>query len=284
MLGAIVTPCSAMFKEWELEYEIADAGAKAVVTTDDLYPVVEKVRGKTGLESVVVTNYGDMIPPEPTLSLPDELKMKKKSFSDTQDFMDILNNFPAEVPEVAVDIWKDVSMMVYTSGTTGRPKGAMLTYGNALFKIAGSSQFNRALTEDVSLSVMPIFHIAGNVHGIGLPVYNRSTTILMTRFDPDTVVRAFEKYHCTTWYAITPMLLAIMKVPEAEQIDWSYLRYTSCTSFGVPLTEEIAAQWRNFTKGSPVWEAGYGLSETHTADSAMPYDKVKFGTERDSPV
>jgi long-chain acyl-CoA synthetase len=278
MLGAIVTPCSAMFKEWELEYEIDDAGARVLFTTDDLYPIVEKVRRKAGLETVVVTNYGDMLPPAPTLPLPTELKQEKKSYPDTQDFMDILNQYPADAPVAAVDLWNDVSMMIYTSGTTGRPKGAMLTYGNALFKTAGPSQFSQVLKEDVSLSVMPIFHIAGNIQGLGLPVYSGTTAVLLTRFDPVTVVEAFKKYCCSTWYAITPMLLAIMKIPGADQIDWSQLRQTTCTSFGVPLTEEIAGQWRDFTKGSPVWEAGYGLSETHTADSAMPYDKVKFGT------
>lgn len=278
MLGAIVTPCSAMFKEWELEYELDDAGAKVLVTTDDLYPIAEKVRKKTALEAVVVTNYRDMLPPEPTLPLPAELQLEKKSFPETQDFMDILKQYPAVAPAVSVDLWNDVSMMVYTSGTTGRPKGAMLTYGNALFKIAGAFHFSRVLPEDVSLSVMPVFHIAGNVHGIGLPVYGGSTAVLLTRFDPETVVQAFKKYRCTTWYAVTPMLLAIMKVPEAGRIDWSFLRQTSCTSFGVPLTEEIAGQWRQFTKGTPVWESGYGLSETHTADSAMPHDRIKFGS------
>jgi long-chain acyl-CoA synthetase len=278
MLGAVVTPCSAMFKEWELEYEIDDAGAKVVVTTDDLYPVVDKVRGKTALETVVVTNYRDMLPPEPTLPLPDELKQEKRSYQDTQDFMDILKEYAEDVPEVEIDIWNDVSMMIYTSGTTGRPKGAMLTYGNALFKVAGALHFSRGMRDDVSLSVMPIFHIAGNVHGIGMPVYGSSTTVLLTRFDPVAVVRAFQMYHCTNWYAITPMLLAIMKVPGVEGINWHSLRFTTCTGFGVPLTEEIAGQWRNFTNGSPVWEAGYGLSETHTADTAMPFDRVKFGT------
>ncbi|MBI5604694.1 MAG: AMP-binding protein [Deltaproteobacteria bacterium] len=277
MIGAVVTPCSAMFKEWELEYEIQDAGAGVLVTTDDLYPVVEKIRDKLDLEAVVVTNYGDMLPPEPTLPLPDELRKEKKVYLNTQDFIALLADHPAEVPEVAIDIWNDVSMMVYTSGTTGRPKGAMLTYGNALFKIAQSSQFTRSLADDISLAVMPVFHIAGNVQGLGMPVYGGATTVLLTRFDPETVVRAFERYHCTNWYAITPMLLAIMKVPRAGQIDWSALRYTSCTSFGVPLTEDVAGLWREFTKGSPVWEAGYGLSETHTCDCAMPYDKVKFG-------
>lgn len=275
-LGAIVTPCSAMFKEWELEYELNDAGARVMVTTDDLYPVVEKVRAKTPLEAVMVTNYRDFVPDVPTLPVPDELKQEKRLWPGTEDFLDILKRHPAEVPEVAIDVWNDVSMMIYTSGTTGQPKGAMLTYGNALSTIASAAQFKNTQMDEITISVMPVFHIAGNVLGICTPAYTSCTAVLLTRFDPLTIVGAFARYRCTSWYSVTPMLLAIMALPEAKKVDWSCLRYTTCTSFGIPLTEEIAKRWEDFT-GSPVTESGYGLTETHTADTFIP-DRVKWGS------
>jgi long-chain acyl-CoA synthetase len=277
-LGAIVAPCSPMFKEWELEYEIDDVGARVIVTADDLYPIVANVREKTPLEVVVVTNYRDMIPPQPTIPLPNELMLEKKNYSGTRDMMEILQTYSAEPLGGVVNIWEDLSMMVYTSGTTGRPKGAMLTYGNALFKVACCSHFNRMGAQDISLAVMPIYHIAGNVLGIGVPAYTGSTVILLTRFDPEAVLTAFEKYRCTLWYGITPMFQTVMKHPGAEKRDVSSLRFTLGTSFGVALTEEIAGEWRKFTKGSPVWETGWGLTETHTCDTFMPYDGIKFGS------
>jgi len=275
-LGAIVTPCSAMFKEWELEYELNDAEAKVMVTTDDLYPIVEKVRAKTSLGAVVVTNYRDFVPAVPLLPLPDELKQEKRLWPDTEDFLGILKRHPAEAPEVAIDVWNDVSMMIYTSGTTGQPKGAMLTYGNALSTVASTTQFKNFQMDEIIISVMPLFHIAGNVAGLCTPVYSGCTSVLMTRFDPVAIVEAFARYRCTGWYSVTPMLLAIMALPEAKKIDWSCLRSTTCTSFGIPLTEEIAKQWEAFT-GSPVTESGYGLTETHTADTCIP-DRVKWGS------
>ncbi|MCK9274341.1 MAG: AMP-binding protein [Syntrophales bacterium] len=276
-LGGIVTPCSAMFKEWELEYELNDAGAKILITTDDLYPIAEKIRNKTGLENVVVTNYKDMIPEEPALPLPDELEQEKKNFSDTVQFMTILNEYPPEVPYVEVDVWNDVAMMIYTSGTTGQPKGAMLTYGNALATVASLVQFKQYEADNIQIAVMPIFHIAGNLMGLCTPVYSGSTSVLLTRFDPKTIVEAFAKYRCTTWYSVTPMLLAVMDLPEAKKIDWSCLRFTTCTSFGIPLTEEIAKRWTEFTGGTPVVEGGYGLTETHTGDTMVP-ENVKWGS------
>jgi long-chain acyl-CoA synthetase len=277
-LGAIVCPASPMFKEWELQYEIDDLGAKVIVTTDDLYPIVENIREKTSLEEVVLTNYRDMVPTEPTISVPDELRLEKKNYPETRDMMEILENYPAETPAVDIDLWEDVGMIVYTSGTTGRPKGAMLTYGNALFKIATTYHFNRLQTEDISLVVMPICHIAGNVLGVGLPVYGGFTSVLQTRFEPEAVIRAIETYRCTMWYGITPMFLAVMQHPDSDKRDLSSLRITLGTSFGIALTEETIEAWGKFTGGCPLYETGWGLTETHTCDTFMPYDKAKFGS------
>jgi len=277
MLGAIVSPCSPMFKEWELEYELNDSGARVLVATDDLYPFAEKVRKKTSLEAVVVTNYRDMVPAEPTLAVPGELMQEKKSYPETKDMQEILISYPAGVPAVEIDLWNDVAMMIYTSGTTGQPKGAMLTYGNALATVAASVQVKRMRADDVAIDIMPIFHIAGNLFGICTPVYLGSTVVLLTRFDPKTVVEAFVRYRCTMWYAVTPMLLAIMALPDTKNIDWSSLRQTTCTGFGIPLSEEIANQWKDFTGGDQVREGGYGLTETHTGDVFTP-DKIKWGS------
>ncbi len=276
--GAVVGPASPMFKEWELEYEVNDLGAKVIVTTDDLYPVVGNIRANSCLEEVVVTKDRDMAPAEPTLPVPEELRREKKTHPGTRDMMEILRDYPAEAPAVAIDLWQDVALIVYTSGTTGRPKGAMLTYGNALFKVASAFHFNKMQLDDIRVTVMPILHIAGNVQGLGLPVYGSMTNVLLARFDPEAVLTAIERYRCTLFSGTTPMLLALMQHPGAAQRDLSSLRYTSCISFGVPLTEDIAAAWKAFTRGSTVHEAGWGLSETHTADTYMPYDKVKPGS------
>lgn len=276
-LGAIISPASPMFKEWELEYEVKDLGATVIVTTDDLYPVVEKVRGRTSLETVVVTNYRDLAGPDSFPLIPAELTLQKSVPPDTRDMLEILQGYSPAAPTVDINLWEDVGLVVYTSGTTGRPKGAMLTFGNALFKVAGSYHFTDGRRDDISLAVMPINHVAGNVMGVGMPVYGGYTCVLLTRFDPETMITATERYRCTSWYGTTPMYLTVMKHPGAEKRDFSSLHYCKCTSFGVALTEEIASQWKIFTGGCPICELGYGLSETHTGDAVMPQDKVRFG-------
>jgi long-chain acyl-CoA synthetase len=239
--------------------------------------VVEKIRVRTSLETVVVTNYRDLASPDSFPLVPAELTLQKSVPPDTRDMLEILQRYSPEAPTVDINLWEDVGLIVYTSGTTGRPKGAMLTFGNALFKVASSYHFSNGCPDDVSLAVMPINHIAGNVMGLGTPVYGGFTCVLLARYDPETMVTATEKYRCTSWYGTTPMYLEVMKHPEAVKRDLSSLRYCKCTSFGVTLSQDIATQWEHFTGGCHIYEMGYGLSETHTGDAMMPHGKPRYG-------
>lgn len=277
-IGAVVGPASPMFKEWELEYEINDLGAKVIFTTGDLYPIVAKILDKTPLEKVIVTGYGDFAPADPTIPVPQELKHEKYNFPDTYDMLQLLKEYPAEAPRVDIDIWEDVALMVYTSGTTGRPKGAMLTYGNALFKTAASYHANGMRYEEVALASSPIFHIAGMVMGVNTPVYGANTTVLLTRFEPEAVITAVEKYRCNVWHSVVPMNVGIMNYPGIQSRDLSPLRLNLGTSFGIALTAEISAAWQKLTGGCLLYEAAYGLSETHTCDTFMPPEKIRFGS------
>ncbi|MGQ9558370.1 MAG: AMP-binding protein [Desulfurispora sp.] len=277
-LGAVVVPASPMFKQHELAYEINDAGARVLVTTAELYPVVEAVRRSSGLEIVLVSNYRDFLPSSPTVPLPAELTANMSKIPDAFDLWEVINTHPAVAPGVTIDLWEDIALMVYTSGTTGLPKGAMLTYGNALFKTAATYHANNFQQDDVALAVMPVFHIAGMLMGVNIPVYGALTTCLLTRFDPTAVIAAIEQYRCTTWYSIVPMNLAIMGYPGVEKRDLTSLRLNPCTSFGVPLNQEIAGRWSQLTGGCLLLEAAYGLSETHTGDTFMPRHRVRYGT------
>ncbi len=279
-LGAVVGPCGPLFKAQELQYQLDDLGARVIVCADNLYPVLAQVRAGTRIEHVFVTHYADLLPAQPSIAVPDEILVPKQSIAGTVDFLEALAGAAeAEAgprPAMSMD---DVALMTYTSGTTGLPKGAMLSYRNALFKAACAADCNGVGADDVILAIAPLYHIAGMLMGINVTVYTGATTVLMYRFDPLAVLQAIERHRITWWYSIAPMNVAVMQHPDAKRYDVSSLKVNPSTSFGITLTQPLAQQWTQFTGGCALFEAAYGLSETHTMDTYMPRDAIRWGTQ-----
>ncbi len=274
-IGAIVGPCSPLFKGHELEYQLTDLGAQVIVAADNLYPVIETVREKTQLKHIFLTHYGDMLPAQPTINVPDDISTPKLHIDGTMDFMESLAQaLPA--PPASLDM-DDVVLMTYTSGTTGLPKGAMLTYRNALFKSYAAADQNRILDDDMLLAVAPIYHIAGMLLAINVTLYTGTTSVLLYRFDPVQVLQAIDRYKISWWYSGATMNVAVMQVEGADKYDLSSLRINPATSFGITLTQPLADQWLKFTGNCRLFEATYGMSETHTWDTSMPVDAVRWG-------
>ena len=277
-LGAIVCPFSPMFKEWELEYELKEVQAKFIVALDYLYPIVEAVKHKTDIEHIVVTSLNDYMPEKPFVALPDEMTPEKKAIPETIDFMTAVNNAPLDYPEPEIDMREDVSLLIFTSGTTGLPKGAMLTFFNGLYKIAATAFNYRCKPDDVYLCTQPLFHIAGIVLGGGQQLYAGCTMALLARYDPVAVMTAIDKLKCTKWYSSTLMNQQIIDHSGVGKYDLTSLELNLCTSFATPLTEKLYNDWYALTKGAKLVEVAFGLSETYTMDTMMPLGNIKFGT------
>ena len=278
-IGGIVCPCSPLFKALELEYELNDAGVGILVSLDLFMPVVKEVLGKTPLEQVVVTNLNDYLPKNPKLPLIDHMKIPKSRIPGTVDFLDIVDNDAVtDLPDTPFDIKNDIGLLQYTGGTTGLPKGCMLSFHAALFKTASTAAIARIKQDSVCLVTMPIFHIAGMLAGMNSAIFAGATQVLLTMFDTVTAVEAISKYKCDFWYSAVPMNVGIMKDPRCSDYDLSSLKLTLTSSFGIQLTKELADQWAQFSGGGLLAEGAYGLSETHTADTFMPRQNIKYGS------
>ena len=281
-IGAIVCPCGPLNKEHELAYQLGDLQARVIVAADVLMGVVDKVRADTALQHVFVVRYGDLLPDAPSLDVPPELLQMKAAAqpapAGTEDFLAVTaSGDPCPAVTLSMD---DVALMTYTSGTTGLPKGAMLTYGNALYKSSAAADCNGVRGGDVLLAIAPLYHIAGMVMGINVTVYTGAPSILLYRFDPVAVLQAISRYRVSWWYSIAPMNVAAMAVPGASdpaQYDLSSLRMNPVTSFGITFTPALADQWRQYAPHCVSFEAAYGLSETHTVDTYMPFDAIRWG-------
>ena len=281
-IGAIVCPCGPLNKAHELQYQLQDLQARVIIAADNLLPIVEQVRGQTALAHVLAARYADLLPAQAAIAVPPELQAAPAPLpAGVGDMLQLAQQGAAlgQCPR-PVDIQlDDVALMTYTSGTTGLPKGAMLSYGNALFKTTVTAQSAGIGADDVSLSVAPLYHIAGMLMGVNVPVLVGATQVLLLRFDPLAVLQAIDRWRVTHWYSIAPMNVACMQVPDAARFDLQSLRRNPVTSFGITFTEALARQWQAFTQGPCIsYEAAYGLSETHTMDTGMPPEAIRWGT------
>src|SRR5262249_50275065 len=154
--------------EHELAYQVNDLKARVIVAASTLLPVVDKVRAGSSIEHVFVVHYADLLPETPSLDVPSDLvaaQREPRSVPDgCEDFLAVARSGERPAPvEISLD---DVALMTYTSGTTGLPKGAMLSYGNALFKTRAAADCNGVTSSDVLLSIAPLYHIAGMLMGV----------------------------------------------------------------------------------------------------------------------
>lgn len=276
-IGGIVVPCSPMFKEWDLEYEINEINAQVIIANSYLYPIVENVIDKTPLKHVIVSSFKECLPETTTLNfdLPDKETTECKKAISMVDILD--KNMDVVMPELELDMEEDIGLIIFTSGSTGMPKATMLPYIGGIYKGSGIAN-NFAITEyTIFLGTYPLNHIAG-ITLMSACAYVGAQMVLLTKATAESVMKAIDMYHCNNWYATALTVDEIVNDPNALNYNLCHMRTAYATSFGIDLTEEICNKWTKLTRGSTMLEAGYGLSETHTFGLVMPLEHNVFGS------
>lgn len=270
--GAVHVPVNPMFKPAELNYELADAGVKLLVTLDSLADVVAPALAGTPVHTVVVTSLGEYLPDDPALPPPPGVSAGPPApvrFGDVtvRTFGESLNAAPAVKP--VTPRLDDLAALNYTGGTTGMPKGCEHTHGDMLYTAATATTYGSGNdTNDVTLIFIPIFWIAGENGGLLNPIFTGSTVVLLNRWDPDAVLTAVERYRVTGMVATVDNYVELMDRPDFADRDLTSLRYTAGMSFVRKLTPELRRRWDDLPNtGGTLREGAYGMTETHTSDT-----------------
>ncbi len=244
--GSIVVPMNANFKEQEIEHILNDSGAKAIITDKERLSVVENIKSK--------------LPELKHIILIDEKK------EDTLNFHELIKNIPNNKSNAIIKD-EDHSIIFYTSGTTGKPKGAALTNLNLTSGIKALVQTWKWTKEDIFLLTLPLYHI----HGIGVALCGALSvgnfTILMKKFDASDVLETMQKRKVTLFMGVPTMYYKLLEVDGIEKYDLSSMRLF--VSGSAPLSKDLFYQLKKIL-GHEILERA-GMSET-MMNFSNPYD------------
>ena len=263
-LGAVHVPINPMFKAAELEYELKDAQPTVLLAQTELHPIVQAAAENLGWElKVAYTHLGDMLTSPPAPAAPFELPAPEVR----TDWPQISGHArTTDLPEVDP---KTLAALNYTGGTTGLPKGCEHTHEHMVYtavsSLAAKGQTPGSRPE-VMLCFLPIFWIAGEDAGIINPLVNGSTVVLLTRYHPGVAAELLVSRQVTSFVAPADAYVDLLSQPGFT--DHSYaLTESLAVSFVKKLDSQLRRQWLDAT-GSPLREAAYGMTETHTMDTS----------------
>jgi long-chain acyl-CoA synthetase len=291
--GAVCVTCNPLYTGSELNYQLKDAGAKAVFCMDHpkFYPTaVEAVNG-TDIETVVICGVKSYLPKIKGFlgSLLGKIPKAEKHVPGHLFFDEVVKDAKPQPPSVQINSTEDLALIIYTGGTTGVPKGAALTHANFKYDLTAMDEWGRLVHEPggkpekfrhggfhTYLGVLPWYH------SFGMTVCMMSACGTASRMvcipDPRAgdppfteVLKAVQKYKPTVMPAVPTIFVAFTNHPRINQYDLKSIM--ACFSGGAPLAPEVCKQFEEKT-GAVIFE-GYGLSETAPVASANPTDREK---------
>ena len=247
LAGGVVVPMNPLLKSGEIDFFFTDSGAKIAFVWPDFAGEATKGAENSGTRIVTTGAMG----PE-----------------------DFEGGDPISEPTPRED--DDTAIILYTSGTTGRPKGAELTHSNIHLNAHRSAQVIQQMTsDDIVMGCLPLFHVFGLVVGLNAATIAGASLALIPRFDPQAAVEVIEKERVTIMQGVPTMYAAILNHPSSDGMDASSLR--TCASGGSAMPLEVMKAFEE--KFGCVILEGYGLSETSpVASFNMPDRERKPGT------
>lgn len=252
-LGGINTTVNPLYTADELAFQLGDAGAKYLLTVPQLLDKSLEAAGKSQVQEVFVIGGAQ----------------------GATSFDELLGD-EGELPEVKLDPRHDLVALPYSSGTTGLPKGVMLTHYNLVANLLQTEQLKLCTGDDTSLCVLPMFHIYGLSVILNLGLYTGATVVTMPRFELEQFLRIVQDYKVTLLPIVPPIALALAKHPIIDSYDLSSIKIAF--SGAAPLSAEVSRACAE--RLNCLFRQGYGMTETSPVTHASPIepDKIKLGS------
>lgn len=266
MAGGVVVQTNPLYKDRELEFQLKDSGAEIIVCLDILLPLVTKVKGNTSVQHIIVTEIKDYLPFPKNVIYP---FIQKKEYNmviniEESDEIHIWNAIfkqtTADYQKIDIDPKEDFALLQYTGGTTGFPKGVMLTHYNLVSNVqmCRAWLYKTKYGEETILGALPFFHVYGMTTVMNMSIMMASKMILLPKFKPVEVLKTIDKLKPTLFPGAPTMYIGLLNHSDINKYDLSSIK--ACISGSAPLPHEVQQQFEELTNGRLV--EGYGLTET----------------------
>ncbi len=266
--GAVVVPLNILFKSREIAYHLDDSDARAFFCFEGSKELPLGEEGFKGFQNTDACENFVLLTLDPKAESP---------YENTQTFWQFIENEPTEF-ESETTSETDTAVILYTSGTTGQPKGAELTHLNVVLNARLSDTMYPRRDADVHLITLPLFHSFGQVVQMNAGFYNRATLVLLPRFTPEDALTLMEKHDVTIFAGVPTMYWALFNYADADRFDLERIskNLRLCKSGGSPLPVEVLKGFE--AKFNTKMVEGYGLSETSPVAVFNKYGESKAGS------
>lgn len=266
LAGGVVVQTNPLYTERELEYQLNDSEATMIIALDLLYPRVVKMKALTSVEHVVITSIQDYLPFPKNIMYPfiqrkqQKISVNVSHTETTHLFKRIINEASPAVCNAEGISDEDIAILQYTGGTTGFPKGVMLTHKNLVANATMCSHwlYRCRQGEEKVLGIIPFFHVYGLTTVLVLSVLQNYEMVLLPKFDAKTTLKTIHKQQPTLFPGAPTIYIALLNHPDLAKYNLSSI--DSCMSGSAPLPVEVQEQFERVTGGKLV--EGYGLTET----------------------
>jgi long-chain acyl-CoA synthetase len=268
MRNGVVVPLNPMYTADDLKHYLTDCGARYFICQDDIYAkqAGAALRQRPDV-TVITTSPLDLL--GSNQNRPEQFKgVIKQIFAETQDFIELIQRHSDRKISVTSPQPSDLAYLVYTSGTTGPAKGAMIRHRNVLHNAIVYQEACRLDRNDVVLGVAPFFHITGIVAHQAVAFHLGIPIVMFARFDVQETLRLIEKYRVTFTVASITVYIAMLNYPQLKRFDVS--RFTKAYSGGAPVSPSTAKRFED-DMGLRIYNV-YGLTESCSPATITPLE------------
>jgi len=282
LAGAVVVQTNPLYMERELEHQLLDSGAVAIVTLDLLYRRVGTVMPRTHLRHVLVSSLKDYLPFPKNMLYPIKAKRDGADLNvpwseSVRSFRTLLASSSAIPVMEEVNAAEDVALLQYTGGTTGLSKGVMLTHMNLIANTLQTKHwFHKAADgQEIYLAALPFFHVFGMTVLMNQAVVRSGMMVLVPKFEVSEILGLISKLKPTVFPGAPTMYIALINHPDIREYDLSSINV--CISGSAPLPLEVQDRFEELTGGRLI--EGYGLTEASPVTHANPiWGRRKIGS------